>query len=87
MSKEKALLERVRDLPDNELLQSLDRARDELFRLKLGLHTNQVENPISVRTKRREVARIMTVLRARGLGLEVQAEGSAAAADDTGKED
>jgi large subunit ribosomal protein L29 len=87
MSKEKALLERVRDLPDEELLQSLDRARDELFRLKLGLHTNQVENPIAVRSKRREVARIMTVIRARRLGLEKQSEGSAAAADAAGKED
>ena len=87
MSKDKALLERMRDLPDDELLQSLDRARDELFRLKLGLHTNQVENPLSVRAKRREVARIMTIVRARGLGLETQAEGSAAAADAAGKED
>jgi large subunit ribosomal protein L29 len=87
MSKDKALLERMRDLPDDELIQSLDRARDELFRLKLGLHTNQVENPLSVRAKRREVARIMTIVRARGLGLETQAEGSAAAADAAGKED
>jgi large subunit ribosomal protein L29 len=81
MSKTTTQLERIRDLPDEELAQALDRARDELFRLRLGLHTNQVENPISVREKRREVARIQTVMRARKLGLETQAQGSAAAAD------
>ena len=85
MSKNKALLERIRDLPDGELLAARERATDELFRLKLGLYTNQVENPISVRDKRREVARINTVLRARELGKETQASGTAAAADE-GKE-
>ncbi len=91
MSQHKAELERIRDLPDVELVQALDRSRDELFRLKLGLSTNQVENPISVRAKRREVARIMTVIRGREIGFEAQAEGSAAAADAAdaadGKED
>ncbi len=81
MSKERELLERLRDLPDGELDQALDRARDELFRLQLGHHTNQVENPMSLRAKRREVARILTIQRARGLNLETQAEGTAAAAE------
>ncbi|MEM9492078.1 MAG: 50S ribosomal protein L29 [Myxococcota bacterium] len=84
MSKNREALERIRDLPDDELAQSLDRARDEYFRLRLGLYTNQVENPISVRAKRREVARIMTIKRARQLGLETQAQGSSAAADSAG---
>ena len=84
MSKQKTLLERIRDLPDDELVQSLDRARDELFRLRLGLTTNQVENPLLVRAKRREVARIHTIIKRRNLGLETQAEGTAAAAE--GKE-
>jgi len=81
MSKSKTQLERIRDLPDEELTQALDRARDELFRLHLGLHTNQVENPIAVRAKRREIARIQTIMKARKLGFEQQAQGSAAAAD------
>jgi large subunit ribosomal protein L29 len=82
MSKSSEALERIRDLPDNELEQALERARDELFRLQLGLYTNQVENTKSVRAKRREVARILTVTRARNMGLETQAHGSAAAADE-----
>ena len=81
MSKVREELERIRDLPDHELAQALDRARDELFRLKLGLYTNQVENTMSLRAKRREVARILTVQTARKKGLETQAHGSAAAAE------
>jgi large subunit ribosomal protein L29 len=81
MSQTGELLERIRDLPDNELAQALDRARDEMFRLKLGVHTNQVENPLSLRAKRREIARILTVQTARSLNLEIQAEGTSAAAD------
>ena len=84
MSKRKELLERIRDLPDNELEQALDRARDELFRLELGLHTNQVEDTSQVKYKRREVAQILTVMRGREQGLETQATRSAAAAE--GKE-
>lgn len=87
MSKSKEALERIRDLPDDELAQALDRVRDELFRLKLGLYTNQVENTSSVRIKRREMAKILTVQNARRRGLEVQAKGTAGGAGaDQGKE-
>jgi ribosomal protein L29 len=72
MSKSKEALERLRDLPDDELEQALDRARDELFRLRLGNYTNQIENTMSVRDKRREVARILTLQGARARGVETQ---------------
>ena len=65
MSKKSEETARIRDLPDNELAEALDRARDELFRMKLGNYTNQLKNPLAVRAKRREVARIMTVMHAR----------------------
>ena len=81
MSQRGKQLEQIRDLPDEELPRALARAQEELFRLRLGVSTNQVENPLSVREKRREVARIMTVMRARAIGTETQASGSAAAAD------
>lgn len=73
MSKAKEALERIRDLPDDELAEALDRARDELFRLRLGNYTNQLENPISLRAKRREVAKIMTIMRGRALKIESHA--------------
>lgn len=81
MSKRKEALARVRDLPDEELVQAQDRAREELFRLKLGNFTNQVENTVSVRMKRRELARILTIQRARELTLEAQAQGGGSATE------
>ena len=79
MSKTAENLTKLRDLPSAELLQALTRNRDELFRLKLGMHTNQVASTASVSTKRREVAQILTILRRRELGLESQAKAKAAA--------
>jgi len=78
-------LNKLRDLPDVELQQALVRVRDELFRLKLGMHTNQVASTASVSTKRREVAQIMTILRRRELGLENQARRAEAAAEKPAK--
>ena len=52
----------IRDRSDDELRDSLLRAKDELFRLKLGRVTNQLQNPMQIRAKRREIARIQTVL-------------------------
>jgi large subunit ribosomal protein L29 len=76
VSKSTISLSGFRDQPDNELLESLARTRDELFRLRLGMHTNQVSSTASVGAKRKEIAQILTVLRARGLGLETQAQTS-----------
>jgi large subunit ribosomal protein L29 len=60
----------IRDRSDDELASSLVRAREELFRLKLGRFTNQLENTMQIRQKRREIARIQTVISARRLGQE-----------------
>lgn len=76
MSKTATTLTGFRDQPDNELLETLAATRDELFRLRLGMHTNQVTSTASVGAKRKEIAQILTVLRARGLGLETQAQSS-----------
>jgi large subunit ribosomal protein L29 len=74
MSKVSTNLEQLRDQPDEELRQVLARTRDELFRLRLGQHTNQVTSTAELRNKRRDIARIMTILRGRGLGVESQAQ-------------
>ena len=77
----------IRDKSDDELVASLDRSKDELFRLQLKKHTNQLENVMSIRAKRREVARIMTILSARHKGLEVKkANASQAPASQAAKE-
>ena len=72
MSKAAKQIAGFRDQPDEELRQQLARTRDELFRLQLGQHTNQVTSTALLTQKRRDIARIMTILRGRGLGLEAQ---------------
>lgn len=73
MSKLSTTLEQLRDQPDDELKAALARTRDELFRLHLGQHTNQVTSTAQLRTKRRDIARILTILNGRKQGLEAQA--------------
>lgn len=74
MSKIATSLGTLRDQPDNELREQLARTRDELFRMHLAQHTNQVTSTAALATKRREIARILTVLRARELGTETQGQ-------------
>lgn len=73
MSKLSTTLEQLRDQPDDELKAALARTRDELFRLHLGQHTNQVTSTAQLRSKRRDIARILTILNGRKQGLEAQA--------------
>ena len=72
MSKAADNIDKLRDLPSDELRTALARVRDEVFRLQLGRHTNQVTSSAEITSKRREVSRILTVLRARELDLETQ---------------
>ena len=74
MSKVVTSLAQLRDQPDEELRQALLRSRDELFRIHLGQHTNQVTSTAALMQKRREIARILTILRAREIGGETQGQ-------------
>ena len=74
MSKIVTTLEQFRDQPDEELKQALVRTRDELFRLHLGQHTNQVTSTAQLQTKRRDIARMLTILNGRKHGFEAQAQ-------------
>lgn len=74
MSKAAKSRSQLRDQPDAELRQALARARDELFRLNLAQHTNQVTSTAALGQTRREIARILTILRGRELGLETHGQ-------------
>jgi ribosomal protein L29 len=86
MSKASQALGSFRDQPNDELSSLLVTMRDELFRLHLGQHTNQVTSSALLQTKRRQIAQIMTVLNGRKHGLEKQAEKTADAAAATTEE-
>ena len=81
MSKHSTTLTTFRDHSDEELRQALATSRDELFRMQLGSYTNQVTSTAGLQTKRRDIARLMTILNGREAGIEKQAEKKATSAE------
>ncbi|RVW04393.1 MULTISPECIES: 50S ribosomal protein L29 [Rhodococcus] len=59
----------LRELNDEELVTKLRESKEELFNLRFQMATGQLDNNRRLRTVRREIARIYTVLRERELGL------------------
>jgi large subunit ribosomal protein L29 len=67
--------EELRDMSDEELDTKLAEAKEELFNLRFQLVTGQLDNPMAIKTVRKGVARILTVIRERELAvLEAVAE-------------
>ncbi len=60
----------LRDLTDKELREKLNDSKEELFNLRFQLATGQLENPLRIRTVRKTLARIKTILRERELEAE-----------------
>ena len=52
----------MRDLDKEQLLGKLETSKQDLFNLRFQHVTGQLENPIAMREKRREIARIKTVI-------------------------
>jgi large subunit ribosomal protein L29 len=55
--------EELRELSPTELVEALAEAKAEAFNLRFQLATNQLDNTARLGQVRRDVARIMTVLR------------------------
>lgn len=68
-----AKVREIRDLGDAELLERVEALKEELFNLRFQLATGQLDNPMRIKQVRREIARILTVLRERELAAEVEA--------------
>lgn len=71
---------KLRDLSDDELETKLAEAKEELFNLRFQLVTGQLDNPMRIKQMRKEVARILTIMREREL--EVLERGDAAAVEE-----
>lgn len=59
---------KARELTGEELVKKEQDIREELFRLRFQHVTGQLENPIRLRLLRRELARIITVLKEKAGG-------------------
>jgi len=53
--------ESIRQLTDDEINEEIERAHDELSRLKYRGAFEQLENPVLLRTRRRDLARLLTI--------------------------
>ncbi|GIK76680.1 MAG: 50S ribosomal protein L29 [Acidobacteria bacterium] len=60
----------VHQMGDSELVEALKEARREAFNLRLRNATGELENTARLGLSRREVARLLTVARQRGIDLD-----------------
>ena len=58
------------NLKDDELIERLRQAREEQFGLRLQHATGELENTARVGAVRRDIARMLTVAKERGIDLE-----------------
>ena len=67
----------LRGLGDAELASRLLEAKDNLFKLRFQMATGQQDNNAAINAARREVARINTLIRERGIALAEATEANA----------
>jgi large subunit ribosomal protein L29 len=60
----------VHNMKDDELVAKLIEAKQESFNLRFRHATGELENTSGIAAARRDVARLMTVARERGIDLE-----------------
>ena len=63
-------LNELRGLSEAELRTRADELREEQFRLRFRSATETLEEPLRLRTVRRDIARVLTVLREKELAAE-----------------
>jgi len=64
----------IRELDDVELVNKLEEARRELFNLRFQAATGRLDNNARVTQVRRDIARLLTVQRAREIELAESAD-------------
>jgi len=62
--------DKIRELTDEELLRKVSSYKEELFNLRFQMATGQLDNPMSIRDVRKNIARCKTVLRQREISRE-----------------
>jgi large subunit ribosomal protein L29 len=58
-------VQEIRQLPDDRLFNELEDLKESLFNLRFQKSYGQLEDPNALRRAKRDVARILTVLRER----------------------
>ena len=60
-------INKLREMSSPELEKELGELKAELFKLRFGLATNGLENPMKIKEVKKDIARINTILRQREL--------------------
>ena len=63
--------EEIRELTDAEIHQKVAELKEERFRLKFRGATEALDDPLRFRVLRKDIARLLTVLRQRAQGASV----------------
>ncbi len=53
----------IRELSQKELVNTLNDLKNELFNLRFQHATGQLENPLKIKSVKRDIARVNTVIR------------------------
>jgi large subunit ribosomal protein L29 len=70
-------IKEIRELEIEQIQQQLEASREEQFKLRLAWYGNTLEDATQLRKVRKDIARMLTVLRERELAAElVQGEDS-----------
>jgi large subunit ribosomal protein L29 len=59
----------IKDMTPDELKNNLSSLKEELFNLRFQLATGQLDNSMRVKDVRKSIARVLTVMRERELGI------------------
>ena len=60
-------ISKIKEMSSPELEKELTELKSELFNLRFSLATNGLDNPMKIKTVKKDIARIKTVLREREL--------------------
>ncbi len=59
----------IRQMSEKELNTELTELKTELFNLRFQLATGQLDNPLRIKTIRKDIARVKTIVKERELGI------------------
>ena len=68
--------EDIKGLADSDVVEKVKEARAELFNLRFQLATGQLDNPGRIKIVKKDIARLLTELRARELSASRDAAAS-----------
>lgn len=66
-------IKEIRQLSDAELTNRAKDLKAELFNLRFQAATGSLDNPLRIRTVRREIAKVKTIEQERALGIRKEA--------------